>query len=159
SISGVTDKVNYYSSLGYQQEDGIYRNNATTYKRYNINLNLSYSPNEFLDFNISTNLTKENKLYPTKSSGEIFQNIQVFRPTEIMEWPNGFPGPDVGHGYQPKIMTGFEYGSTNENYYKSYNTLSAKLSIPWVEDLSIFGSYSFDYNMNKNKIFETPFSL
>src|SRR5690606_31281332 len=60
---------------------------------------------------------------------------------------------------QPKIMTGFEYGSTNENYYKSYNTLSAKLSIPWVEDLSIFGSYSFDYNMNKNKIFETPFSL
>ncbi|RIH67101.1 SusC/RagA family TonB-linked outer membrane protein [Mariniphaga sediminis] len=158
-IQGGTNVVEYYGSLGTQHEDGIYKNNATSFNRYNYKMNLDFKVNEYINIGLYTNGIKENKVYPTMDTWTIFSSIQNFRPTDFMEWPNGFPGPDVGHGYQPKVMTGFEYGSNKNEMHRSYNTLSANVKVPWIDGLSLSGTYSYDKRYSKNKKFETPYTL
>src|SRR5664279_2205633 len=40
SISGGTDNMKYFLSLGAKYENGIYRNSATNYKQYNFRTNI-----------------------------------------------------------------------------------------------------------------------
>src|SRR5699024_1050265 len=49
SISGGSERTNYYLGLGYLHQDGVYKVNMDSYERFNLNLSLNTSVTDWLD--------------------------------------------------------------------------------------------------------------
>lgn len=158
-ISGGSDRVRYMTSLGFVNQDAIYKNSATFYKQYNIRTNLDVDINKYITANVGLMLRREDRNYPTESSGAIFRMLMRGRPTEPEVWPNGLPGPDIENGQNPYVIT------TNATGYQSnpkdFAQLNGAVNItnPWVDGLKLTLSAAVDRNAETNKRWQTPWSL
>ncbi|MFT7606738.1 MAG: TonB-linked SusC/RagA family outer membrane protein, partial [Saprospiraceae bacterium] len=158
-ISGGSEKVQYYASLGFTDQDAFYKNSATYYKQYSVRLNLNAEINEYVSANIGINGRREDRNYPTENANAIFRMLMRGRPTEPAVWPNGMPGPDIENGQQPVVIT------TNATGYVSSPSdvlqLNGGIDItnPWVDGLKLTLMASVDKNNNSNKIWQTPWEL
>ncbi|MFY0253096.1 SusC/RagA family TonB-linked outer membrane protein [Chitinophaga sp. 30R24] len=159
ALSGGTEKMAYYVSLGSLYQDGIYKNSATNYKQQNLRANLDAAVNDniHLKFNLAGRL--ENRSYPPRSAGSIFRALMRGRPTENAIWPNGLPGPDIEYGDNPVVTGTNAIGYTNEKNYVINTDMSAIINIPWVRGLSVDGSFAYDQNFDFYKSFIKPWTL
>lgn len=160
NVKGGSENINYYGSFGKQTDGGIYKANATSYDRYNLRANLDVEVNKYIDLTLSIHGSQENKIYPTKSASEIFQNgIYRSKPTETAIFPNGLPGQDVEYGDQPVVTTSFETGFDDTRIYRSQNTISTNIRIPGINGLIISGDFAYDLYFSKRKLFQKPWTL
>jgi TonB-linked SusC/RagA family outer membrane protein len=160
SVSGGSKNITYYTSFGKQFDDGIYKNNATSYNRYNLRANIDMQVNEYLSIGLDINGSQENKMYPTKSANSIFNNSLIrSKPTEVATYPNGLPGPDIEYGDQAVVSTSFATGFDDTKVYKSQNMITARLKVPKVEGLSLTGYYAYDMDFKVRKLFQKPWIL
>jgi TonB-linked SusC/RagA family outer membrane protein len=159
SVNGGTQSIQYYGSFGTQFNDGIYKNSATSYNRYNLNINIDAKINEFLSVGIDINGSQENRMYSTKSSSSIFSSLMRSYPTSAAVFPNGLPGPDIEYGDNPVVTPSFETGFNDDKRYRSNNKLSATFLVPGVEGLSLSSYYSYDMYFMQGKLFQKPWML
>ena len=54
SIQGGAEKISYYMSGGFSQDNGIFKQNPDKVDKYNFTLGLNVSPTDFLDLNLKT---------------------------------------------------------------------------------------------------------
>ncbi len=111
SVNGGSNAVNYYVSFGTQQDDGIFKNNATTFNRYNIKATVDAKVNEYLTLGLI--LTAHRKTGTTLlDAGFNFEGAIKSLPTSPAYYPNGLPGPDIAYGQNPVVsstdQTGFD---------------------------------------------------
>ncbi len=159
SVSGGTKNVSYYGSFGSQFDDGIYTNSATSYKRYNLKVNLDIKVNEYLNIGINMSGIQENRMFPTRSSSSTFSTLVRMYPTQHALFPNGLPGPDLENGDQPMVSASSATGYDDDKRYRSNNILSASLKIPWVKGLTLSGYYAHDKYIQQRKLFEKPWTV
>ncbi|EPR71312.1 TonB-dependent receptor [Cyclobacterium qasimii M12-11B] len=160
SVSGGSDNIKYYTSFGKVFDDGIYKNNATSYNRYNLRANVDIQVNEYLSIALDINGSEEDKMYPTKSANSIFNNSLIrSKPTEVATYPNGLPGPDIEYGDQAVVSTSFATGFDDTKKYRSQNMITARLKIPKVEGLEVSGYYAYDMEFQVRKLFQKPWTL
>ena len=158
-IQGGTEKVGYYASLGFLDQDAFYKNSATFYKQYSARINLDAELNQYMKTRLGVMLRREDRNYPTQASGAIFRMLMRGRPTEPAVWPNGLPGPDIENGQQPVVIT------TNATGYQRRPTdllqFNAAIDItnPWVEGLTLTLLGSADKSTTTDKLWETPWVL
>ncbi|MCW3462351.1 SusC/RagA family TonB-linked outer membrane protein [Chitinophaga nivalis] len=159
SLSGGTEKMSYYISLGSLYQDGIYKKSATNYRQQNVRANLDavVTDNIRLRFDLAGRL--ENKSYPPRSASSIFRSLMRGRPTENAIWPNGMPGPDIEYGDNPVVTSTNEIGYTNDKNYVVNGTFVAVVNIPWVQGLFVDGSFAYDQNFQFYKSFVKPWTL
>jgi len=159
TLSGGTENVNYMASMGYIHQDAIYKNSATFYDQYNLRLNLDTKISQHITNSIGVMFREENRNFPTESAGSIFRMLMRGRPTEPEVWPNGLPGPDIENGQNPYVIT------TNQTGYNKnptdYLQTNGKFEItnPWIEGLKLTLMGSFDRNINRSKVWQTPWYL
>ena len=159
SISGGGENVSYMASLGYVNQDAIYNNSATYYKQYNLRINLDTKISQYIKNSLGVMIREENRNFPTQSAGSIFRMLMRGRPTEPEVWPNGLPGPDIENGQNPYVITTNQTGYVkNPTDYLQTNG-NFEITNPWVEGLKLTLSGSFDRNINRNKVWETPWYL
>lgn len=111
SVSGGNQKLNYYGSLRYLDQDGIVR--ETWYKNYSASMNASYKINNHWKvfskaaFNVGDRNTMSNSV-------NSLQRAMFMPPTYKLYYEDGTPAPGEGmSSFRPR-----EY----ENYYKTrYN--------------------------------------
>src|SRR5690606_36901339 len=70
SFSGGSEKVKYFTSLGYLDEDGLYK--SLNYKRYNVRSNLDIQVTNTTRVSVDLSGRIENRLTPP--SGNIFEH-------------------------------------------------------------------------------------
>jgi len=165
SVNGGTKNVKYYSSLGTQSDDVIYKNSASSYKRYTLRANVDIKINEYLSVGIDLSGSQENRLTPIVSQTTIYQSLLRGRPTETAIWPNGYIAPALPDGTSTGITGTLNPGSVDDKRYQSQNRLSASFKVPKIEGLTLSGYYVYDvsfravndfrkpwinYNLNKN---------
>src|SRR5690606_20952012 len=92
-LPGGSDNFKYLTSIGYQNQDGYYKNSATGYKQYDLRINLDATISKYVTTKIGVLGRQENRNYPTKSAGTIFRMLMRGNPTMPAFWPNGLPGP------------------------------------------------------------------
>ena len=154
TINGGSEAVTYYASFGYFNADGIYKNDATDFKRYNLKLNVNAAVNKYLNLGLDLNAIQENRIGSPWPREDIFNVINQARPTDFAFFPNGTQANgSFGIGYHPALMSSFAYGFNDRKNFKSYNTINASLKIPGVEGLTLAGYYSYDIDVNKGKTF------
>ncbi|NMH86754.1 TonB-dependent receptor [Flavivirga algicola] len=158
-MSGGSENIQYYTSLGYLNQDAIYKNSATGYEQYDLRLNLNAKISEHVKFSLGVMGREEIRNLPTENVNDIFRMLTRGRPTEVAYWPNGLPGPDIENGQQPVVITTSATGYDREkrDYLQTNGVLD--IDIPWVEGLSVQGSVAVDKSFSNQKVWRTPWTL
>ena len=158
-ISGGSDAIRYYASLGYQDQDGYYKNSATGYKQYDMRVTMDARVNKYVNTSIGLTGREEYRFYPTQSAGSIFRMLMRGRPTDPEVWPNGLPGPDIENGQNPIVITTSQTGYLKDkrDYYQVNGRV--ELTIPWVQGLKFTGVATLDKEVKNMKEWQTPWYL
>lgn len=159
SISGGSESIKYFSSLGYINQDAYYKNSATSYQQYNFRTNVEANINKYIVANLGIMVRREQRRYPTESSGAIFRMLMRGRPTEPEVWPNGLPGPDIENGQNPYVITTNATGYDDRPIDYLQTNASIAITNPWVEGLKLTLSGAVDRNSGTQKVWQTPWTL
>jgi len=158
-LSGGAEKVRYFASIGYLDQDAYYKNSATYYKQYSARINLDADISEWFKVDLGLLGRREDRNFPTVGAGAIFRMLMRGRPTEPEVWPTGEPGPDIENGENPYVVTTNATGFVNDptDYFQSNGKLT--ISQPWVEGLVLELSGAIDYHTRFTKSWQTPWEL
>ncbi|MES1217496.1 MAG: TonB-dependent receptor, partial [Bacteroidota bacterium] len=159
SINGGNKVADYYVSFGTQHDNGIFRNGATSFRRYNLKSTFNAKINEYLTLGLDINGSQEIRNYPSTSAGFNFDGTVKSLPTSPARYPNGLPGPDIAYGQNPVVTSTSETGFDNGNRYRANTIFSAALKIPGVKGLVLSSYYAYDINLGQEKIFQKPWTL
>lgn len=159
TIDGGSDKMRYYVSFGYKNEKGIYEQESTNYKQYNIRAKLEMPITDWLKASVDYAGFLNHRLYPTKSAGDIYGQSTRLIPTQWSFWPSGEPGPDIEYGDNPVVTSTFETGTDDRKNYINQFTFKGIITPKQVEGLTIEGMYSYDIDNQYRKRFQKPWTL
>lgn len=169
NISGGSDKVRYFVSMGYMYQDGIMKqmpgltyDNNFSYNRYNYRANLDFKLTETTDMKLNLSGVVGKTYEPMEDDG-IDDNVWIF--TTLWVTPNASPGmvngvplTYVGEGPTPATTRRSGYMTYyNMGYEEKYNTsLNLDLSITQrldfiTEGLSVGVMGGYDTNMYIHK--------
>ncbi|MEX0779905.1 MAG: TonB-dependent receptor [Balneolales bacterium] len=159
SVQGGTQNISYYGSFGTQMDDGIYTNSNTNYNRYNLRANLDIKVNDYLDLGLDISGSQENRMYPTKSAGSIYNGMIRLYPTSHAVFPNGLPGPDIEYGDQPMVSASDQTGFDEDNRFRSNNIFSGNFKVPGIEGLALSSYFAYDTYNRDRSLFQKPWIL
>jgi TonB-linked SusC/RagA family outer membrane protein len=158
AVSGGTEKIRYYVSIGKLFQDGIYKDGATKYDQYSFRSNINSQVTKNLDVSLMLSGRQENRIFPAYSAGHIFRSIYRAYPITIDKYPNGYPSTGV-EGDNPVVMV-TDIGGTHKNPKSIFNgIIKGRYNIPFVKGLSVDGFFGVDKTWNFTKAFSTPYSL
>lgn len=156
SISGGTDKLKYYSSLGYTDLQGI---SVMGYmKRLSGRLNFSYEATDRLNFGANMMFSSVEQSTNTEGSSYLSPFYSVFNTVTPRDVPFNEDGsyawdfPRNGTGRNPKAYADLSY--LNENNIRAFNTIFAGYKV--MDGLNLKSTLSYDFNMNKGASFAHP---
>ncbi|MCQ2142458.1 MAG: TonB-dependent receptor [Bacteroidales bacterium] len=162
SATGGSDKVQYYLSLGYVDNQSFYKTNSLHYKQYSFRSNITATP--FKDLKITANLWGEldNKEQPIGSAGWTLRSVWRQRPMETV-FANNVEGkylkPSLD-GYNPVIFTDIDQMGYSRNNHKFLQSLfSIEYSPSYIKGLSAKASVSYDLTISDNKTNQKAYSL
>ncbi len=159
SISGGSDKIRYYASFGYKNNEAIYQTKSARYKQYNYRIKLDVPIINWIETSILYSGYVTIKKYPTTDTSQLFGWASLVVPTTPAYWPTGEPGPDFEAGVNPVVNTSFEAGYDQTDNYKNEATFKVSIKPPMIEGLSIDGFFNYDVNHQNNKKFKKPWTL
>lgn len=91
SMSGGTEKLQYYVSGSYLNQNGNLRYGNDNMKRYNLSAKINTKINKYIDFNLSTKFIRydlDNPIY-LEEGGLLYHDIARMWPTMPFKDPNG----------------------------------------------------------------------
>ena len=158
-INGGSEAIRYLASVGYQNQDGYYKNSATGYKQYDMRLNVDAKINKYVNVSIGLTAREEFRFFPTESAGSIFRMLMRGKPNEPEIWPNGLPGRDIENGQNPIVITtnATGYDKDKRDYFQTNGKL--EILIPGVEGLKVTGTAAIDKYIYNGKRWQTPWYL
>ncbi|MFT3935174.1 MAG: TonB-dependent receptor [Chitinophagaceae bacterium] len=162
TITGGTENVKYFTSLGYQYENNIFKHSASNYKQYNLRSNIDVQANKDLRFYLNFAFRQEDRNAPFdgRGTGEIWRNIIQGDPTQLLQYPNGLLRAVSTGGYNPLTNVDGTTGYTNSRN----NYVNADIGFNWdfskiTKGLSIDGRVSFDKSNGLKKSFNKSWVL
>jgi TonB-linked SusC/RagA family outer membrane protein len=159
SISGGTENMKYFLSLGTRYQDAVYKNSANNYKQYDFRTNIDgrISNNIAVAFDVSGREELRNN--PTVNVWDTFRMLMRGKPNMPAYWPNGDPGPDIEYGFNPAVTSTSATGYDKDKWYILESNLRTNINIPWIKGLIITANASFDKAIRFQKVFQTPWYL
>ncbi|CAG5000685.1 TonB-dependent receptor P3 [Dyadobacter sp. CECT 9275] len=148
-VSGGTDKVTYYGSLGYQYEGGLF--GATFQHRFNLNFNLDAQVTKTTKVSLGLKGREQNNHYPSATTDRMFITITNAQPSWTQVYSNGLDG---------NLLAGLIHsdGYRKTNTSQIYSQLSVDQDISFVPGLKLKGAVAFDptHTFNKNWLKPIP---
>ena len=147
SVSGGAEKVKYFFSLGFTDQEGIYRSGAFNYQKYNVRSNISAEivKGFTVDLQLSGRLDTRNKPYEAEP---LSRSIQMAKPVfpiyannNESYWSN--PG-DKGNPVHLADIDNVGYDRRDQREFNGSITLNWQ--VPWVKGLAAKALLSYDYN-------------
>ncbi|RHL12952.1 MULTISPECIES: TonB-dependent receptor [Bacteroides] len=162
SATGGSDKVKYYMSLGYMEDNGLLKSNIQTYRKYNARVNMTAE----LTKNLIADFTFSGK-YDSNKSPRIGY-FWLFKPIITAErgiGPTTLKNPDhysslPNTNQNPVAMMQEDvdgYQSWNNTQYQT--TLELTYTVPWVKGLKAKVLGAYDGNINDNSILQKGYYL
>jgi len=149
-LSGGSERVKYYSSLGYMFEAGLF--SITNVNRYNMTLNLDAEATKTTTVSLKLNGRQQTNRYTPVSTSRIFELIKYVLPIQPVFWSNGenatYVYPDL-----------FQAGYTTAKTTQVFGQLSIDQKLPFVPGLSVRGQIGYDPTTTFNKAWRVPVHL
>lgn len=116
SLNGGTEKLQYYVSGSYLNQDGNLRYGNDNYKRYNATAKVNTQINKYVDFNINTKFVRfdlDNPVY-LEEGGLLYHDIARMWPMMPFKDPNGYY---MRNGKLNQLTDGGRAKTHNDNIY------------------------------------------
>lgn len=147
SLRGGSDRLSYYSSLGYMDQQGISKNYKYNQINFVLNTDAYLLNDKSLKFTFNLNGNTSDQKKPASGEG-VFNNAMYddWMPKRPAEWSTGLPRKGSVNSL---LKTGFN----NTEAYRFQMNSSLKWFIPWIEGLSATTSVNFTTTYNTNRQF------
>jgi TonB-linked SusC/RagA family outer membrane protein len=152
SVSGGSDRIDYYVNLGYNDQGSFFRTNSANYQRYNLRSNLNAQITKDLKAGVKLNLIMDETNRQNYTSANIFSNLWRSRPNDPLYANETAPYyyhsdnlPNVAAMIDPDLV-GFV--SNKKNMFQS--NLSLDYTVPFIKGLSARLMYSYDKTYDDN---------
>jgi len=89
SLSQKTDRLSYYLSLGYYQQDGLLAQNTDVFKRYNLRSNATFQITKWWKVGNNTAYMYNDYDYSTFMDGYLFWNVNRIPSLSVVYNPDG----------------------------------------------------------------------
>ncbi len=147
SVSGGAEKVKYYFSLGFMDQEGIYKSGAFNYKKYNVRSNISAEivKGFRVDLQLSGRLDTRMKPYEADPLSRSIQMAKPVFPIYANDNPEYWSNPgDKGNPVHLSDIDNVGYDRRDRREFNGSVTLNWE--IPWLKGLSAKALLSYDYN-------------
>ncbi|MEM6631368.1 MAG: TonB-dependent receptor [Bacteroidota bacterium] len=95
SVSGGSDDIKYFTSIGFVDQESYFRSRDYDYSRYNARSNIDARINDNLSFNLDLSYRFEQTERPGNNIGALMTELLTTRPT----FPIALPDPTVGEAF------------------------------------------------------------
>ena len=149
SVSGGSEAIKYFSSLGYLDQDGMY--DGINFKRYSIRSNV--------DAKVTSNLTVSLDIDASirQNNGSGWSAESIFAEVIASSPVNPAYNPDGSLNYQASFPQEFtKTGYTKDKTNMGRATLALKQELPFIKGLSLSGRASFGKEYSNNKNYMVP---
>lgn len=154
SLVGGGDKVQYFASLGYTNQQGMW--DPTYLHKYNGSLSVTAEATSTTRVSLSVTSWVEEQHFPAFGAGSILRQAQRQAPTTPVRYSNGLPT-----GYIGESLIGEIYGGGNQ--VNQNTTLLTQFMIeqqlPFVKGLSVKGSINYDPSSVFQRQYTTPITF
>ena len=141
SISGGTEKAQYYVSGGMYKEEGLLRYADINYRRFNFNANMTSQVTDWLKMKVNAKYMNSDNETPFGTGGlseGFYHSLARFRPTVSVVDPNG--------NYTELSMIPYLQSGSNTNTENNNLTLTGGLEVEPIKDWHIYLDYTYRYN-------------
>jgi len=152
-VSGGTDRLKYYTNLGFFFQEGMFP--QIGYTRYSYNSNLEAKVTNTTTFQLAINGTSEldRGLDPGHGPTNLLRSTYKYIPMDPYKFTNGFWGASNGLSPYATLQAG---GYSKSNFDQQLMTVSIDQKLP-IKGLSIKGVVSYDPNTQYQKQYHKPF--
>lgn len=161
SISGGTDKVQYFSNFSYMRQQGVFSTGDLNYERFNLRSNISAQITKSLKAEVFINGMMDTKNQPYNDVSDFYGTVWVERP--ITAAFANYTRPymqNISQGKNPLAITDSDIVGYKRLRQKLIQVTGALTwNVPWVEGLSAKASYSYDYTNWENKELKRSYTL
>lgn len=162
TASGGNEKVTFFTSLGYDEDKGLFKSNDLYAKKYTFRTNLSAQLTKNLKADIQISGRTDKRALPGANFFNVFKATRIADPT-IRPFANNnpdyyslLPPSDLN----PLAMSERDISGFNENVNKNFqSTLVLTYEVPFVKGLSLTGRYSYDSNNFMGKSLSKSYKL
>jgi len=138
TLSGGTDIIKYFASIGYNAQDGMWSTDYIRKYAGSLNLSAQATPTTTVDMRVSD--AEEDQHYPEDGASSILNQAQRQTPLFPVLYTNGLPSGYIGNSLYGMIHNdGYQ---TNQNTYM-YTQLSIEQKLP-LRGLSIKAVVNYD---------------
>lgn len=163
TVNGGTEKVKYFTSLGYLDQDGVV--DKTGFKRYNVRSNIDAELSKVFSVSLNLGLRQQNTTTPGISPDDdaylnpFYQAVRML-PNLPMYAPNGMPvGYRSNAGWINPIAVVQQSGYQNNEANVFQGNLAFNIRVPWVKGLTMKVLTAYDKTGTENKSWLTPYTL
>ena len=137
SISGGGDKIKYYASTNYLDQDGLLRYGTDNYKRMSATANASVKVSEYVSVDVNTKFIRTIYDRPTMLDGGFYLNVlRRARPTRPLYDPNGRMANDIN--YVGVLRDG---GRANDE--EDWNYMQGRVNITPIKGWTIKAEFNY----------------
>jgi TonB-linked SusC/RagA family outer membrane protein len=165
SVSGGTEKLRYFFTLGYSKQQGNYKSGDYYSSRVNMRTNIESQITKRLSAKISLGSILVNTNQPNGTGWSTYKLTWLTRPdapfyaNDNPEYPNG-DAKYLNEGANMIVQTDADYVGYNLSKDRRYNgTMTLEYDIPGVEGLSAKGVYDYSQNLPDNNNYKRAYSL
>lgn len=156
SVSGGSENVKYYLSLGESHQSGNFKGGTTSVRLYNLRSNVDVQVTKYFKIGLDLAGKLNKNHYPYADTRDIYSHIYLYLPTWQIYWPGTdklMPNRD-----SENLMNrvGDAAGYQEQNITALQSSLSFKLDLPWINGLWLDGIASYDASFTRTKAFNTP---
>jgi TonB-linked SusC/RagA family outer membrane protein len=149
SLRGGTQKLKYFTSIGYLDQKGLYESNDLDYKRISARVNINAEISKHLEFVLTANFNRDLENSPQTSVGGMWGELAAVQPT----WPAELPDPSLGASFAgkdiraPLAQTRTDItGEQVTKFHELMTTAGIVFHVPKVTGLDV--AFNFNYRLN-----------
>lgn len=165
SISGGSDKVQYYVGMGYLYQEGFFKSGDLNYNKFNVRSNVSTKIMNGLTFDINLSGMVDDQNNPYTSSVDIIRNYWkqgVLFPAyaDPENTMLNYEGLDLEQNTVAMMTSDISgYRKYKKKSFQSSASLNYDLGtlVDELKGLSVKALVGYDYHVNNNKIFQKEY--
>jgi TonB-linked SusC/RagA family outer membrane protein len=159
SVSGGSDKIDYFVNFGYTSQGSFFATNSSNYHRYNVRTNLNAQITNRLKVGVRLSMMMDENNRQNIGSSEIFKALWRMRPNDPVYANDTEPyyvtSEQVNH---PLALIDTDLGGSvknKKNMFQSNFTL--EYDVPYIKGLTTSALYSYDRTWDDNSNFRKQY--
>ena len=150
-FTGGSEKINFYTSLGYQYQAGMYE--TVHSNKYNLVINLDAQATKTTKISLNVIGRNQQNIYPGATTSRIFELLAYMNPSRgPVYYSNGMPG-------DKPPATIYNSGYQKNNTLALYSQLSVEQELSFIKGLKFKGTIAYDPTFNMNKLWRIPLHM